>query len=74
MPFSLQSLLAVRAYETQTKCLFEVFSILWLFFFTHQQLHAIIAASVSIKSSQKLKKILEVSVLFSQRWLSFLWL
>lgn len=29
--------------------------------FFYQQLHAIIAASVSIKSSQKLKKILEVS-------------
>lgn len=33
-------------------------------FLSQQQLHAIIAASVSIKSSQKLKKILEVSVLF----------
>jgi len=32
--------------------------------FATQQIHAVIAASVSIKSSQKLKKILEVTYLF----------
>lgn len=55
----ISTLLILISTKINLKCIYTFVCLLLLF--SLQQLHAIIAASVSIKSSQKLKKILEVS-------------
>lgn len=68
---SVQMLTPVRAGEStwggcdcRKRQWFTGFSVFSSSLFAPQQIHAVIAASVSIKSSQKLKKILEVADLF----------